>query len=626
MSEQLDRQIADYLGAFWPSLPPQHIQMNPRGAKYSWVKTAHDEHIPLDQAALLAHAAGKRTIGAKLQDASDRANKGMLDIDEGGRPAIVRALVAAEQLGLVAYAIVMPGEPHDGGRVVVPYDNFYPAAHIRAQMLAIVKLAELPEDTEIWPCGQAVALPFGYHVRKRTRGELLLQTGESISLDDDLAAGFAAVQALPLNSAPPAPPEPEPAPAPARPAAAQNISQAQPRQLQASERLDIPVINEAVWARFAEENTLESLLAADGATETRDGYTCPHCEHTHETTLYISKQGRLFSYSTRCLLHTSKGWDARGYYIKTRHNDNYRAALEHLAKQYGLWVEPRKRQAEQPPLVEPVQRQRTPAQVADAERKREARAATAAEIRASVEQRASQDDKLSDSGQLVLMALLDIAGDRAWCRPSVARIAAMIPMSERSVFYGLHDLVERGYIRNSSAPGRTTVRTFLPLQAEQAESGALHPDLIASEDLPLTLVASEPAPAAPATLEPPPPAAQPEQHLVEPAQEVADGEYLASYSPPAVEPSGEYTGRVKDFQSFAEQWAVATSAIKVRADVVDQPPAEPEQLQLASPAKRAPSKRGQVSALDRRRRHPAWRVPSVAARRARSARPGASRA
>ena len=229
LEQQIEQQLAEYLTAFWPALPSQHIAMNAHGPKYSWVKTKpkDGEHIPLDQATLLAHAAGRRTIGAYLQDATDQARIGMIDVDDGGRAALVRCLLAAEQLGLVAYAIVMPGEPHDGGRLVVAYKEFASTNAIRAQMLAIVKLAGLPENTEIWPRAQAVALPFAYHLRKRTRGELVLQTGESIALDTDLAAGFAAVRALPLNSAPPEPPRP--AAPQARPVAAQVISLAQPR-------------------------------------------------------------------------------------------------------------------------------------------------------------------------------------------------------------------------------------------------------------------------------------------------------------------------------------------------------------------------------------------------------------
>ncbi len=238
-----------------------------------------------------------------------------------------------------------------------------------------------------------------------------------------------------------------------------------------------------VKARFAAEHTLESLLAGYGAVETKDGYTCPFCTHTHETTLYIGKLGRLFSYSPNCKLYTTKGWDAFGLYVLIEHNNNVVAAARALNP-----ITPRPNRAQTAP--EPEQRQ-TPAQVADAARKRQQRATEAAEIRAGIEQAASQDARLSDSAQLVLLGLLEVAGSRAWCRPSVARLKHMLDICERSVFYGLNELARYGYIQNSQAPGRTTVRTFLRVHAETAENGALHPDLDIYTDLFLTLGASE---------------------------------------------------------------------------------------------------------------------------------------
>ena len=252
-----------------------------------------------------------------------------------------------------------------------------------------------------------------------------------------------------------------------------------------------------VKARFNAEHSLASLLEGYSARETKDGYSCPFCTHTHDTTLYISKQGRLFSYSPNCKLHTSKGWDAFGLYCKIEHNDNATSAAKALNP-----IEPHTKR-ERAPLQEPEPRRtQTPAQAADAARKRQARSDKAAQIRAAIEQRASQDERLSDSAQLVLLGLLEVAGERDWCRPSVARLVAMLDISERSVFYGLEDLAEFDYIRNSKAPGRTTVRTFLHVQSEAVEIGALHPDLNINTDLYLTQGASEGGAEPPALGEP----------------------------------------------------------------------------------------------------------------------------
>lgn len=495
-------QIAEYLAAFWPALPSQHIAMNARGPKYSWVKTKpkDGEHIPLDQATLLAHAAGRRTIGAYLQDASGQARVGMIDVDDGGRAALVRCLLAAEQLGLVAYAIVMPGEPHDGGRLVAAYKEFASVDAIRAQMLAIVKLAGLPEDTEIWPRAQAVALPFAYHLRKRTRGELLLQTGESIPLDTDLLAGFAAVQALPLNDAPPTIEPPAPAARPA-PAQAHTVISMTPRQ-QRGQRASLADVK----AQFNAQHTLDELLIGYGAQRTKDGYTCPFCTHTHQTTLYISRQGRLFSFSPNCKLYTSKGHEPFGLYVLVEHNDNVIAALKALNP-----IAPRQARQEAPPAAEPP-RQRTPEQIADAERKREARAAEAAEIRAAVEQRALQDERLTPCDRATLGAMLSWAAEKnsACCWLGRAAIAERAGYSPGSVKRSVMLLEQHGYFKSTGVGGRpidTARRTFTrgsSLQPETIFVANDDPRIDIKLDHDLTIGACEPAPQPPATVAPEP--------------------------------------------------------------------------------------------------------------------------
>ena len=417
------------------------------------------------------HARASVTWSCTL-DQNGLSYAGVIEIDVGGRDALLRTLAACERRGIVAFAFEQIGTDHSGGHVWVLFSEPAPTADILALCRAIAADAELPADTELWPQNQGIRAPFGFHQRNQTRGNLVLQSGKLIALDTELAAGFAAVRALPRNSAPPAAPV-EPKPERAAPKALTLT----PRQNAGRASLD------DVKVRFAAEHTLESLLAGYGAEETKDGYTCPFCTHTHETTLYIGKLGRLFSYSPNCTLHTTKGWDAFGLYVRIEHNDNVIAAARALNP-----IKPRQRQ---PEPLEPARPQRTPAQVADAARKRQQRATEAAEIRASITQAASQDTRLSDSAQLVLLGLLEVAGDRAWCRPSVARLEHMLDISERSIYNGLYQLAKYGYIANSQAPGRTTVRTFLRVQAENHETGALHPDLDIYTDLPLTLGARE---------------------------------------------------------------------------------------------------------------------------------------
>jgi hypothetical protein len=70
-------------------------------------------------------------------------------------------------------------------------------------------------------------------------------------------------------------------------------------------------------------------------------------------------------------------------------------------------------------------------------------AALHAELRA----RAEADHDLGATAQRVLEALLIIANDRDWCRPSKPRLAAMLSVSARTVQRGLVELEQRHYIR-----------------------------------------------------------------------------------------------------------------------------------------------------------------------------------
>ena len=698
---QLEQQIAEWLLSLLPPGRPRRLARMSKPGELCKDGTPRDKYqdIPAEQltlAMLTQHARGSKTYSYTL-DKDGKAREGALDVDEGGQPALLAGLRAAADLGVIAFAVENDsGGAHKGGHVIALFNDFYPAAHIKALMAAIAERAELGK-VEIWPQNQGLRGLFGLHQLDQTRGNLLLQSGEIISLDDDLAAGFTAVQTLPLNGAPPAVEPPAPAERPAaaaRPAAAQHLSHAQPRQRRPGERIDTAAIGHQVRERFNRETDWAALLGEYGGQQTRDGWRC-NCgfKHSHDTQIAITSQGKIVSYSHNCSWAPHKdsrrALDKFGFYVDQAHAGNYRAALEALARQYGLWLEPRKARQEAPPLVEQPARQQTLEQTADAERKRAQRAQQATETRAAVELAASQDAQLSDSAQLVLIALLDVAGDRAWCRPSVARIEEMTSLCRRAVFYALAELERREYIRSSDAPGRTTVRTFLRVQAPAPVSGALHPDLNIQDLLPLTRGACERAPQPPApeplaewecwqptewecsgydldleaapqvepvqpalvelpagwrivrpargpwcwaatagamtathprdtsdqvlisaawlkaaTLaevravepaqpEPVPESAQSRPNLVELEAPAGPG---ASYSPPPVEPSGAYTGRVKDLQGFAEQWAAATSAIKLRAAPADAPEAsriveQEEPLVRAAPVEPAAAAR-----------------------------------
>lgn len=519
----LNDQIADYLKDLFGNTRPRRLaRMSKPGEtvwskkEQKWVERGKYADIPgaLTRSMLVEHAAGATTYAITL-DQNGKARAGVIEIDNGGRAAIDATLRAAQRLGLVAYAFELLSTDgiHSGGHVWLPYDNWYPAADILAQLDQVRDLAGLPANTELWPLdqqhkrgsNQGIRAPFGYHQTKGTRGNLRLQTGEIVNLDQDLQAGFDLVRGLPPNAAPPhfAPPIKK---APARPQASDKSDYAKSESCKNRStvidltkhqggRIDTRAIGEAVKARYNAEHPLAGLLSEYGAVETRDGFSCPFCEHTHETTLYISQQGRLFSYSPRCKLYTTKGYDPFGVHVLIEHNDNYRAAVEALARKYGLWVEPQpRRRREDPPLAEPPVKC-TPEQIADAERKRAQRRQEARATLDQVQSRASQDTALSDRAQLVLLALLETAGDRDWTRASVARLAELTSLCERYVHEGMRELEAREYITSSERNGSTSFRTFVRLQGYVKRADEYILDL----DLVLDLRSCEARPLAPAS-------------------------------------------------------------------------------------------------------------------------------
>ena len=626
---QLEHEIARFLLDLLPAGRPRRLARMSRPGELRRDGTPRDKYqdIGAEQltlAMLAEHARGRVTYSYTL-DKDGQARQGTIDTDEGGQPPLLALLRAAAELGVIAFAVENDaGGAHKGGHFVALFDDFYPAEHIKALMNTIAERAGV-STKEIWPgCNQGLRGLFGFHQVDQTRGKLLLPNGEIISLDLDLAAGFAAVRALPLNSAPPALEhelsaiaENRPAAA-ARPAAAQHISQAQPRQARPSERASL----DDVKAKFNAEHAPDQLLLDYGAVQTSSkDFTCPFCKHSHTNTLFIFN-GRIYSRSPGCIVPQKKGLDSFGLYCKVEHNDDSTAAAKKLNP-----IQPRKRQAEQPPLVEQPTRQRTPAQIADAERKRKAQAAETAEIRATVEQRAQQDDRLTPCDRATLAAMLGWAAERnsSCCWLGRAAIAARSGYSLGSVKRSVMQLEALGYFESTGAGGRpidTAKRNF-------ACGSSLHPETIfvanddprkiLASDHDLTQVACEGGPAP----QPPAPvadrallgyvralakeaaesgwelrdydaldqvaleheAARLEQLLC-PAAEPHQVEYQggAGYSAPAVEPAGEYTGRPKDLADFETLCRWSSEAIKVRALVDEPAQAEQQQLDEAPPS------------------------------------------
>lgn len=147
---------------------------------------------------------GGRTWATTLADKNGMALAGVRDYDSGGKEVLVDALASAAKNNVTAFAIHMPGSgidaDHDGGHVWVFYSKPVPAKDIRSQLCNFT-----PGKGEIYPSGNAVRLPLGFHRRKGTRGTLILQDSREFYLDQphQFVSGLRAILALRLNAAPP---------------------------------------------------------------------------------------------------------------------------------------------------------------------------------------------------------------------------------------------------------------------------------------------------------------------------------------------------------------------------------------------------------------------------------------
>lgn len=203
--EQEARQLASTLYHLLFVAPPKRAAtMTQSGAdKYRDVK----RHV-LSIEDMRDHLAARRTWATTLANKDGMTRTGCRDYDSDGKQILLDALASAASNGITAFAISMPATSddettkatNDGGHVWTLYKRPAPAKDVKAQ------LTTLPVGAgEIYPSGNVIRLPFGYHRRKDTRGILLLQDGREFNLDQPglLVAGLRAVLALSLNSAPP---------------------------------------------------------------------------------------------------------------------------------------------------------------------------------------------------------------------------------------------------------------------------------------------------------------------------------------------------------------------------------------------------------------------------------------
>jgi hypothetical protein len=436
----------------------RHAPMLPPGDQRGKYLTVNQR---LSDRQLAAHIAGTATYGAVIAGRDGLASAGMIELDHGAAEGAGRVRAAAQTLGVTMFSIVVRGAgEHDGSHSWALFAERTEQARVQALMRVIVAAAGLPESTETWPKGANIRLPFGVHTHTEQRGVYADTAGATFQLDqpDGLAGAISAARALPRNGPPPPLPEPEPRqPTPVRPATLPTTVCAE----------SVP----ALIAAFNREHPPEALLAAYGAVRKPSGWACGcGVAHTHPTQLDVTSGGRIVFFSSRC------GWaprrtdrngrpvaDSFDLFTIVEHGGDKAAALRAL----------RAAGPARPPNfpTTPTDGDRRGGEEAQAEarrkeaaRKREARRREAATTLQAVRDRAADDASLTPCERAVLLALLGVAGERDWCRPSKARLCELSGYALGSVKRALMRLEARGYFASQGDGGRssdTAIRTFL---------------------------------------------------------------------------------------------------------------------------------------------------------------------
>ena len=425
--------------------PESHARMNgPKAAK----KYTKFHHAP-GSGEIIDHLAGRRTIAVPLVGPHGLCHHVALDVDAGGPQALCRVLAAAQQLGWTAYAITSETDEHTGGHVWLHFDQ--PTSPNRARLLADQLAQAAGVDAETYPTRKALRLPFGIHQWTGKRGHLLLQDGQHFDLDahaDTLTQALATIAALPMNKASTLPELPQHAPT--APAAHQTA----------------PGTASDTITRYNEQTNLVALLESYGgkiAERYGNGGALLHCpcgRHSHgdrRPSLEVqparsARYGRMVAvgHAANCLFYTERRQvvDAFGVYCK----------LEGLTTREALYrlnpcrpAPPPRRHNEPDPderNAPPDERgPETDVSCTATAAERHARVDDIHVLHAELRARAQADAELGATAHRVLDALLLIANDRDWCRPSKPRLAAMLGVSSRTVQRGLVELEHHGYIR-----------------------------------------------------------------------------------------------------------------------------------------------------------------------------------
>ncbi len=472
--------------------PESHARMNgPTAAK----KYTKFHHAPA-RGEVADHFAGRRTIAVPLVGPHGLCHHAAFDVDAGGPHALRRVLAAAQAHGWTAYAITSETDEHMGGHVWLHFDQ--PTAPERARLLADLLAQAAGVDAETYPTRKALRLPLGVHQWTGKRGHLLLQDGQQLDLDtgpDAVAHALVTIAALPTNATSALPDVPKRAPTAPQarqmaPGAAQNTI------TRYNQQTDLVALLESYGGKIAERYGTGGALLH-----------CPCGRHSHgdrRASLEVqparrARYGRMVAvgHAANCLFYTERRQviDAFGVYCNleglTTREALYRLNPCRPPKPPRRHNEPDPNQGNElpdgsgPETAVSCTIAQNDRPVAPRQKPTLTRVDDVYALHVELRARAEADTDLGATAQRVLDALLIIADDRDWCRPSKPRLAAMLGVSARTVQRGLMELEQRRYIHtdeHTTLDGvtyrggySTPVRHFLRETRNATGSSAMSP-------------------------------------------------------------------------------------------------------------------------------------------------------